>query len=163
MTARARTNARGIEIAVPGAPTLHLGRVVFDFNGTLALDGALLPGVASRLRALARMVPVTVLTADTFGTAKQALGGLPVTVHAIRTGHEKAAFVSRWRSAGAAAIGNGTNDAPMLRRATLAIVILGPEGLSTAALRSATVVVSSAAAALDLLLRATRASATLRR
>jgi len=148
---------------MPGAKTLHLRHAVFDFNGTLALDGALLPGVASRLRALAKRLPLTVLTADTYGTAAKTLGRLPVTVHTVRTGRQKARFIARRRSEGAAAIGNGTNDALMFRAAALSVAILGPEGLSAAALQSATLVVPSATAALDLLLRPRRVSATLRK
>ncbi|HVV51383.1 MAG TPA: hypothetical protein VHO06_17060 [Polyangia bacterium] len=155
--------AAGIEIPIPGVKTLQLRHAVFDFNGTLALDGALLPGVAPRLRSLAKLLPLTVLTADTFGTAEAVLRSLPVTVHAVRTGRDKARLVARWRSAGVVAIGNGTNDAPMFRLATLSVAIVGPEGLSSAALRAATVVMPGVTAALDLLLRSKRASATLRR
>jgi P-type E1-E2 ATPase len=163
VTGAGKTLGPGIEIPVPAAETIRVRRAVLDFNGTLALDGALLPGVAPRLRALAKLIPLTVLTADTFGTAAKALSRLPLTVHTVRSGRDKAAFVSRWRSAGVAAIGNGANDAAMFREAALSVAILGPEGLSTAALRSATVVVPTATAALDLLLRPKRVSATLRR
>lgn len=160
---RSPGRAGGIDIPIPGAEPLRVRHAVFDFNGTLALDGALLRGVAPRLQALAKLLPVTVLTADTYGTAKEILGRLPVTVHTVRTGRDKAAFVHRWRSVGIAAIGNGANDGAMFQEAALSVAIVGPEGLSTAALRSATVVVPSAAAALDLLLRPKRVSATLRR
>jgi P-type E1-E2 ATPase len=153
----------GIEIPVPGAETIRIRRVVLDFNGTLALDGALLAGVVPRLRALAKLIPLTVLTADTFGTAAKALSRLPLTVHTVRSGRDKAAFVARCPPAGVAAIGNGTNDALMFRQATLSVAILGPEGLSTAALRSANIIVPSATAALDLLLQSKRVSATLRK
>ena len=164
MSKRATSGDRGgIEIPIPGARSLRLRHAVFDFNGTLALDGRLLPGVAARLRRLAELLPLTVLTADTFGTARTALRRLPVTVHTVGSGRDKAAFVTRWRAAGVAAIGNGANDAPMFRAAALSVAVAGPEGLAGPALRAATIVVTSAAAALDLLLRARRVSATLRR
>lgn len=152
----------GLQIPVPGRATVRVRHAVFDFNGTLALDGALLPGLASRLRKLASLLPVTVLTADTFGTAAAALRGLPVTLHTVRTGRDKAAFVTRWQSSGAVAIGNGNNDTAMFRMATLSIAVLGHEGLSPATLRAATVVVASPADAIDLLLRPSRLTATLR-
>jgi len=41
-----------IEIDIPGKGLLRLEHAVFDVNGTLALDGELLPGVAERLAAL---------------------------------------------------------------------------------------------------------------
>lgn len=152
-----------IEVLIPGGEPLRIRHVVFDFNGTLALDGALLPGVATRMRLLAKLLPLTVLTADTFGTAAQVLRGLPVTVHTVRNGRDKAAFVTRWRAGGVAAVGNGVNDVPMFRLATLAVAIVGPEAIAVAALRAATVVVPTVAAALDLLLHPRRLSATLRR
>ena len=43
-----------IEIRAPGFGDLHLSHLVCDYNGTLALDGTLLPGVADALRDLAR-------------------------------------------------------------------------------------------------------------
>lgn len=39
-------------IEIPGYPTLKLEHLVLDFNGTLALDGQLLKGVAGRLERL---------------------------------------------------------------------------------------------------------------
>lgn len=154
---------RRIEIALPGGAPIVVRHAVFDFNGTLAADGALIAGVAPRLRRLARSLRITVLTADTFGTARAALRRLPVSVHAIVTGADKKRFIRRWRRAGVVAIGNGNNDAAMLRAATLGIVILGPEGLSPVALRAASAVVATVRDALDLLLKPKRLIATLRR
>ena len=41
-----------LEVVIPGAETLRLDFLVADFNGTLALDGALLPGVMEALCSL---------------------------------------------------------------------------------------------------------------
>jgi len=60
------------------------------------------------------------------------------------------------------AIGNGVNDARMLRAAALGIAALGREGLATAALQAADVVVASIEDALDLVLQPERMAATLR-
>ena len=65
-------------------------RLVLDFTGTLSVDGSLLPGVGPRLAKLARELEITVLTADTFGTARKAVADLPVEVTIIRDGGEKA-------------------------------------------------------------------------
>jgi len=59
-------------------------------------------------------------------------------------------------------VGNGLNDAGLLRRAALGIAVLGPEGLSRLALLAAEVVVGSVVDALDLLLKPHRLRATLR-
>ena len=36
-----------IEIDIPGYKTLHLEHLVLDYNGTLAVDGVLIDGVAT--------------------------------------------------------------------------------------------------------------------
>ncbi len=59
-------------------------------------------------------------------------------------------------------IGNGFNDVLVLEAAPLSLVVLGPEGASSAALRAADVVCATATDALDLLLEPTALSATLR-
>ncbi|HTP50055.1 MAG TPA: ATPase P [Anaeromyxobacteraceae bacterium] len=142
------------------APALQLSHLVLDFNGTLARDGELLPGVQRRLVRLARRLQVHVLTADTFGSAMVALRDLPLSVHTVETGSEKRLFVTVRRRV--VAVGNGQNDIPMMRSASLGIAVLGPEGLCTELLRVADVVVTSITDALDLLLEPRRLTATLR-
>ncbi|MGA7328615.1 MAG: hypothetical protein WBX25_30030 [Rhodomicrobium sp.] len=43
-----------IEISVPGVGVFSLHHLVLDYNGTLARDGVLLPGVGDIVRMLAR-------------------------------------------------------------------------------------------------------------
>jgi P-type E1-E2 ATPase len=155
-----------LEIAIPGKETLRLRRLALDVNGTLALDGALLPGVAERLRRLRRVLDVHLLTADTHGAQDridQELGLVATRLAAAAPGAEqKEAYIRALGADEVAAIGNGVNDALMLRAAALGIAVLGPEGLATAALREADVVVVRVEDALDLLLSPRRLSATLR-
>ena len=63
---------------------------------------------------------------------------------------------------GRVVIGNGANDALVLEAAALGIVVLGPEGASSRALRAADIVCSAVTDALDLLLDPTALAATLR-
>ena len=67
-------------IAVPGRPEIELTELVLDYTGTVSRDGVLLAGVAERITALAGRLRVTVMTADTRGTARRELAGLPLTV-----------------------------------------------------------------------------------
>lgn len=154
---------RGIALAAPGAKRLGLAHVVFDFNGTLATDGALIRGVAARIRRLARVAEVVVLTADTFGTARAALAGLPVAVRVVRTGRDKRRLVRSLGGEGVAVVGNGANDVPMFEEAALGIAVCGTEGMAAELARAATVVVGDVNHAIDLLLRPKRLVATLRR
>jgi soluble P-type ATPase len=154
-----------IALDVPGFGAVRLRHAVLDFNGTLARDGRLLPAVGPRLRALAALVALHVVTADTTGTAARTLARLPVEVRilgAMRQAAAKAAIVRKLGAAGVVAIGNGRNDAAMLERAALGIVVCGPEGCATDALRGADVACGDIRDALDLLLIPLRLVATLR-
>jgi hypothetical protein len=54
---------------------LQIEYLVLDYNGTLALDGRLIPGVRPHLRTLARLMELHVVTADIFGTVRRARRG----------------------------------------------------------------------------------------
>ena len=156
------TTRHGVTIAVPGGPKIVLTHLVTDFTGTLAKDGRLLPGVSTRLRRLARVLHIVVATADTFGTVRRALTGLPVNIFLVKTGADKARIVRELGPAHVVAVGNGHNDVRMFKAAGLSIAVIGPEGAAGRLLRGAVVVVGSAATALDLLMRPLRLGATLR-
>ncbi|HEY3177938.1 MAG TPA: ATPase P [Casimicrobiaceae bacterium] len=154
-----------IEIAIPGAKTLRLSTAIIDFNGTLARDGRLHDGVAERLQMLARQLAIHIVTADTTGTARAALDGLPVRVHIVKdTGQSaaKRAFLETCGVHEVVAIGNGRNDQALIDAAELSIVVAGDEGCATKTLAVADIVCSNIRDALDLLLTPTRLVATLR-
>ena len=69
-----------IEIDVPGYRCLRLSHLVLDYNGTLAVDGELLPGVARVLNRLAVDLKVHVVTADTFGKVHKGMEGVSCEV-----------------------------------------------------------------------------------
>ena len=153
-----------ITIDIPGKGTLELEHVVFDVNGTLAVDGVLLPGVKERMDALREQVQVHMLTADTHGqqAAIDAELGWKATI--IQRGTvEKAAFVLTLGAEKVAVVGNGAIDVSMMQASALSIAVLGPEGLAVSALKNAEVVTASITDALDLLLKPDRLRATLRR
>jgi P-type E1-E2 ATPase len=151
-----------VTLELPGAVLKTFTDLVLDYTGTLSLDGALLPGVRERLAGLAASLRITVLTADTFGTAVEQLKGLPVEVRVIQTGIDKANIVREIGPAKVIAIGNGRNDVPMMTLAGLRIAVIGPEGASAALLQVADVVVRDIHDALDLIARPLRLKATLR-
>lgn len=153
-----------IHIDVPHAESFDLAHLICDLNGTLAMDGAVPEGVIARLRTLADRLTLHVVTSDTYGSAAALIEqlGSVARLQRVQTGDEKAAYAQALGAERVAAIGNGANDAPLFRVARLAIAVMGGEGLATAALRSATVVVPTAEAALDLLRYPQRLAATLR-
>jgi P-type E1-E2 ATPase len=152
----------GIVIAVPGKPAIELSDLVLDFNGTLSCDGVLLPGVVERIAALAARVRITVMTADTRGTARRELAGLPLTVELARDGEAKAELVRTLGPERTAAIGNGRNDVAMVRLAALGVAVFGAEGSAGELIRVADVVAPDITCALDLLADPVRLVATLR-
>jgi P-type E1-E2 ATPase len=155
-----------IEIDVPGWKLLRLSHAVLDVNGTLAVDGRLIDGVPDRLSALRRRLTIHLLTADTHGAQLDIDAQLGLTAHRLAPGGEraqKAEYVNQLGASSVAAIGNGSNDAGMLKAAALSIAVIGREGVSAEAIAAADVVVVGAADALDLLLNARRLIATLRR
>ncbi len=155
-----------ILLKIPGRTPAMIETVICDFNGTLALDGALMEGVAERLRALSEQAKVVILTSDTFGTVEQAVGELPVSVKVIQPGSEaitKRYIVDEHSTMSTVFIGNGANDEKALHSAAVGICVLGGEGAYGPSLGASDVVVKSATDALDLLLHPQRLQATLRR
>ncbi len=154
-----------LTIEIPGYRTLRLGHLVSDYNGTLAMDGKLLPGVASLLEQVSAHVQIHVITADTFGLAQDQLAGLPVEVVVLPPGREdeaKLAFVSKLGADSVASLGNGRNDGLMLAATALGICLVQEEGASVPTLMAADIVCSSAQEALALLVHPKRLVATLR-
>jgi P-type E1-E2 ATPase len=155
-----------IEIKVPGWGVCRLEHLVLDVNGTIAVDGQLIEGVAERLAELRDSIQIYLLTADTRGQQKAIdaqLGMKAARVLPENEAAQKAAFVADLGGDGVCAVGNGAIDAGMLSEARLAIAVLGKEGLAVEALNAADVVVPDVNAALDLLMNPLRLVATLRR
>lgn len=154
-----------MHISIPSFADLTPTTLVLDYNGTIAQDGELIPGVAERMVQLSEMLQIVVLTADTHGTCAAKLKGLPVTVVIIGPGSEAQAKRDYVRNQGAdacIAVGNGRNDGLMLAEAGVGIAVMQAEGAAGAALTSADVVVTSILDALDLILKPARLKATLR-
>jgi P-type E1-E2 ATPase len=155
-----------IELHVPGLGMLALEHLVLDLNGTIAMDGQVLPGVAERLAELSCQLAIHLLSADTRGLAADTARQLGVHLERVSPGHEgdqKQQFVERLGHQNVVAVGNGANDQQMLEAAVLGIAVLGSEGLAVASLTAADVVAGSIQDALDLLLNPQRLIATLRR
>ncbi|HEX8959686.1 MAG TPA: HAD hydrolase family protein [Solirubrobacterales bacterium] len=155
-----------LEVEIPGRGPLRLAHLVLDVNGTIALDGVLLPGVADRLRDLGGSLAIHLLTADTHGRQAELDRALGLQATRLTTERsqveQKAEHIRRLGADQVVAIGNGANDARMLREAALGIAVVGAEGAAVAALREADVVVTDVLAALDLLRNPRRLVATLR-
>jgi soluble P-type ATPase len=156
-----------IKLDIPGFGPLAIEHLVTDFTGTLSEDGRLSAGVKERMNRLAWDVTVHVLTADTFGSARKELEGINCTVSVLDVPGgslhtEKEKYIRGLGPEGVFAMGNGNNDALMLRAARVGVAVCLKEGAAGEAYRAADVLVTSATDALDLLLHPKRLTATLR-
>lgn len=154
-----------IELTVPGRGQIQLDHLVSDVNGTLAFDGRLMDGVAKTLVALGDRLTVHLLTADTHGRQEavdQQLGMRAVRIPPGGEAEAKASYVRDLGPERVVALGQGTNDAGMLREAAIGICIVSPEGLSVEALTAADIVAPDILSALALLENPLRLVASLR-
>ena len=153
-----------LQIDIPGRPSLEIRHVVLDYNGTIARDGALLPGAAEVIRRLTPLIPVYVLTADTYGTVEAQCAGLGVTVRTFPKAGAAACKeeIVRGLGGGVCAVGNGFNDIPMFDAADLRLAVMEREGICAALIGHADVLVTAPEDALELLLSPDRLRATLR-
>ncbi len=154
-----------IPLDIPGRGKLALKNIVLDFNGTIALDGVLIPGVQNKLNAISEILDVYIITADTFGTVTSSCSSINCKLAVLKEkigSFEKLKFIESLGPQETAAIGNGNNDVLMLEKAILGIFVAGPEGSSAKALMAADVVVKDIITGLDLFLNPKRLVATLR-
>jgi soluble P-type ATPase len=151
-----------LTLSIPGVPDLRLEHLLLDVNGTLTNRGGLIDGIADRVARVRESLAVLLVSADTFGTLPSIAEELTVRSMRAASGEDKLRLLEDLGRERCAVIGNGTNDSLVLGAAALGIAVLGPEGASAAALRSADVLCASASDALDLLLDPKALSATLR-
>lgn len=155
-----------IELNIPGRGVIELEHLVCDVNGTLAIDGQLLDGLVRPFASLRDRLKLHLLTADTHGRQQIIDRQLGFEALRVRPGDEaqqKAEYVQGLGAERVVAIGQGSNDAAMLREAALGICVLSSEGVSLEALLAADLVVPDIFAALDLMEKPLRIVATLRK
>ncbi len=153
------------KLSIPGFKTLEIQFLVLDFNGTLGIDGKLIPGVKERLITLSKDFEIRIVTADTFGRAAQELEGIPVSLKILDTENQAVAkqnHVQQLDPNRVITMGNGRNDRLMLKEAALGIALIQEEGASAESIQSADLVCKSITDALDLLKNPKRLVASLR-
>jgi P-type E1-E2 ATPase len=155
-----------IELNIPGRGRLQLEHLVCDVNGTLALDGTLPVGMVRTLNALKDRLMVHIISADTLGNLQSIERQLKI--HAIRINpqeeaEQKAAYVRELGGEQVAAIGQGANDAQMLKESAIGICVLSLEGTAIETLLSADLVMPGIFEALELFDKPLRMVSSLRK
>jgi soluble P-type ATPase len=154
-----------LKLDIPGFGPLEAEYLVMDLNGTLGLEGVPDDGVIRRLRELSGTLELIVLTADTHGHAKDLPADFGMRVEKLTPGDEdeqKRSFVRKIGSNRTITLGNGSNDALMLKESRIGICVIGEEGASLKGMQNADIVVHHIHHALDLLLHPKRLLATMR-
>ena len=155
-----------IELTIPGRGVYGLEHLVMDVNGTLAIDGQLMDGIAKKIASLRDRLTIHLLTADTHGkqaVIDQQLGLTAVRIAPGGESSQKAEYVRKLGSEKVVAIGQGANDAEMLEAAQLGICVMSVEGAAKETLLAADLIVPNTISALELLEKPLRIVASLRK
>ena len=154
-----------MEFLIPGIKPLQINNLVFDFNGTIAVDGIIIEKVADQLNLLSETFNIHIITADTFGTAKDQLQSVCCEVVIIpeeKQSESKLQYIKSLGEKSCVCFGNGRNDFRMLQEAAIGIALMQQEGVSRKSLMASDIVCNNIIDALDLFLKPGRLKATLR-
>lgn len=155
-----------IKFNIPGLGDYNLEHLVMDVNGTLAIDGHLVDGIAAKISSLRGQLTIHLLTADTHGRQAMIDQQLGLTATRIQPGGEsaqKAEYIRKLGSEHVTAIGQGANDAEMLATARLGICVMSVEGVARETLLASDLIAPTILSALEMLERPMRIVASLRR
>ncbi len=153
-------------IDIPGVGEKRIAHLVFDFNGTIAQDGILIPGVKAEMNQWADQATLHVITADTFGFVKKELADIPCVLTIIPEkdqARSKLDYIIGLGPDQTLCVGNGANDEWMLKGAAVGIAVMQTEGAAVSALMAADLAVRDILDVFGLLKHPRRLSAGLRR
>ncbi len=154
-----------MEISIPGFDDLKLEHLVMDYNGTMACDGELYIGVKELVKELSSDLKIHVITADTFGKAANQLKDLPIKLTIMAKGNQdqgKLEYIEKLGYDSCICIGNGRNDALMLKKTKIGIALLQDEGAAVITVISADILCRNIRDALELFTKTGRLTASLR-
>lgn len=154
-----------MEILIPGNGTIDIKNILLDYNGTVAIDGKLIPGVEAVLNELSNHFYIHIITADTFGTSRSELKNVKCTLTILDPGNQSEAKLQYLLDLGkeqTASIGNGRNDMLILKESALGVALVQMEGVYTQTLFHSDIVCPDIMSALDLFRKPKRLVATMR-
>lgn len=150
---------------IPGRGKIEVENIVFDYNGTIAVDGKILEGIKDLFLQLENYVNIYILTADTYGTVVEQCRYFPgkvLTFPQENAGESKKDIVRKLGKEKTMAVGNGFNDIPMFQEAALSIAVIEGEGTSGKLLAQADIITRNITEAIDIILSKNKVKATLR-
>ncbi len=152
-------------IKIPGRETVEIKNVIFDYNGTIAIDGQLIEGAAKSINELSSDFNFHVITADTFGSVNNALKDVTCTVIKIPEQNQdqtKFEYLLKLGKETTLCVGNGRNDKLMLKESVIGIAVIQDEGTSTDTLMASDIICKSIMDVFEFLKKPDRLKATLR-
>lgn len=154
-----------MNIEIPGREVINIKNIIFDYNGTLAVDGLIKETIKEDLKKLSKEYNVYVLTADTYGSAKEQCEMLGIKLKTFpkeNAGLSKDEILKSLGENETICVGNGFNDVLMCKRSILSIGILDEEGISSSLITSVDIVAKGIESALKIIINKNRIIATLR-
>jgi len=154
-----------MQLSIQNFGEIDIKYLVFDYNGTIAIDGKLIKNVAENLKKLSNEFEIYVITSDTHGSAVKNLQNLPVKIKILTSDNhtkEKEEFVNSLNASNVIAIGNGNNDSLMLKAAKIGVCIIQEEGASSKALVNSDIILKNIDDFFEMINKPKRLIATLR-
>ena len=151
-----------MKIDIPGVIAFDLKNVFIDYNGTIAYEGNLLPGILKQIKELSSLYKLHILTGDTYGTVTALLKDESIDVILAYTAKEKLSVIKGFNPSECICIGNGSIDALMLKEAAVGICVIGKEGCSTKAILNSDIVVNDIFDAFSIISHSNQLIATLK-
>jgi soluble P-type ATPase len=133
-------------IQIPGRDSLDLKHVIFDYNGTIAIDGKLIKGVADKINQLSHQIEFHVITADTYGTVEKELASVNCQLINLSKSKEyqnKTDYLAFLGKDNTLSVGNGFNDKALLKQSVLGISLIQDEGVCVETLMASDIVCKS--------------------
>jgi soluble P-type ATPase len=153
-----------IHIQRPGQEPLEIDFILFDFEGTLASDRRVHPKAKDKINLLSKRTKIYILAKGERTRVEEVLKKVKAEILYSTEGESSQRKLDLLRQLGATrtvAVGNGTDEGPMMEEAVFGICVIGKEGASSEAVKNADVVFTDILDALDFLLKPLRQKATL--
>ncbi|MBN2790425.1 MAG: ATPase P [Candidatus Delongbacteria bacterium] len=154
-----------LEYRITENKVYRIENLVLDFNGTIAVDGKLIPGVRELLNKISESIEVHIITADTFGSVRNELLGISCKLKILVDKDQisqKKTFITELGKERTVSIGNGRNDSDMVKESAIGICLVQNECAATETLLNSDIVSTNIIDALETLLKPDRIKATLR-
>lgn len=150
---------------IPGFGDIDIKYLVFDLNGTLAIDGIISDQVQQYIVSLKHDYDIIIISRDIHNNVKELADKLGVNHVKISSdlpaSEQKAHFVRSIGGESVIAIGNGNSDVDMFKESAIAIAVLGPEGACSDCIAEADLVVTNILYAFECIKTPSRLIATL--